>query len=51
LNEILTHYYLRGVPIQRLAEVTGVSYRAMKVRLDAALAEHHSSSSPKASGL
>lgn len=39
LNELLAHYADRNVPVQRLAELAGVTYRAMKVRLE----EHTSS--------
>jgi len=34
LNDLLTSYHERNVPVQRLAELAGVTYRAMKVRLD-----------------
>lgn len=35
LDELVSSYASRGVPIQRLAELAGVSYRAMSVRIDA----------------
>lgn len=50
LNTLLAKYYARGVPVQRLADITGVSYRAMKVRLDQ-VARSHAHSHPRASGL
>jgi len=34
LNELLAHYDAKGVPTQRLAELAGVTYRAMKIRLE-----------------
>jgi hypothetical protein len=34
LNDLLRYYADRKVPVQRLAELAGVTYRAMKVRLD-----------------
>lgn len=35
LNALVRHHHARGVPTQRLATLAGVSYRAMRVRLDA----------------
>lgn len=34
-DKLVYRYYLRGVPVQRLASLAGVTYRAMKVRLEA----------------
>lgn len=43
LNALLAHYDERGVPTQRLAELAGVSYRAIRVRLDEAALSRASS--------
>lgn len=44
LNDLLLAYHERNVPVQRLADLAGVTYRAMKVRLD----EHAKRSAPHA---
>lgn len=42
LNTLLLMYADRGVPVQRLATLAGVTYRAMKVRLE----EHRKETAP-----
>jgi hypothetical protein len=52
LDALLLQYHARGVSVQRLADLAGVSYRAMKVRLDTAHARAaHPSATPRAAGL
>lgn len=40
LDELVLRYHRRGVSIQRLADLAGVTYRAMSVRLHAADPDH-----------
>lgn len=51
LDALLLAYHARGVSVQRLATLSGVSYRAMKVRLDTALARRAHPSSRSAVSL
>jgi hypothetical protein len=48
LNDLLAYYADRRVPVQRLAELAGVTYRAMKVRLDEHSGATHVASRPAA---